>query len=107
MHTLSSASRTCMAEASAVECTATVATPSSRHARRTRSATSPRFAIRTLPNTCAACLLEDEQRLAVLDRRRVAREDPGHPPRAGRADRVHDLHRLDHQQRLAFLDHVA
>ena len=38
MQTLSSASRTCMASASAVECTATVGMPSSLHARKTRSA---------------------------------------------------------------------
>src|SRR5450756_705152 len=50
MQTLSSASRTCMASASAVECTATVAMPSSLHARRTRNAISPRLAIRILSN---------------------------------------------------------
>ena len=50
MQTLSSASRTCMASASAVECTATVAMPSSRHARWMRSAISPRLAIRILSN---------------------------------------------------------
>src|SRR5438477_5280395 len=50
MHTLSSASRTCMASASAVECTATVAMPSSLHARSTRRAISPRLAIRILSN---------------------------------------------------------
>src|SRR5436309_116989 len=50
MQTLSSASRTCMASASAVECTATVAIPSSLQARSTRSAISPRLAIRILSN---------------------------------------------------------
>src|SRR5580658_4520427 len=50
MQTLSSASRTCMASASAVECTATVGMPSSLHARKTRSAISPRFAMRILSN---------------------------------------------------------
>src|SRR6266436_4521080 len=50
MQTLSSASRTCMASASAVECTATVEMPSSLHARRTRNAISPRLAIRILSN---------------------------------------------------------
>jgi hypothetical protein len=44
------ASRTCMASASAVECTATVAMPSSLQARSTRSAISPRLAIRILSN---------------------------------------------------------
>ena len=46
MQTLSSASRTCMASLSAVECTATVAMPSSLQARRTRRAISPRLAMR-------------------------------------------------------------
>src|SRR5215475_5479635 len=50
MHTLSSASRTCIASASAVECTATVATPSSLQARSTRSAISPRLAMRIFSN---------------------------------------------------------
>ena len=50
MHTLSSARRTCIAVLSAVECTATVRMPISWQARCTRSAISPRLAIRTLPN---------------------------------------------------------
>ena len=50
MQTLSSASRTCMASASAVECTATEGMPSSLQARRTRSAISPRLAMRILSN---------------------------------------------------------
>src|SRR5258705_1687689 len=54
MHTLSSARRTCMASASAVECTATVAMPSSLQARRMRRAISPRLAIRILSNIVTA-----------------------------------------------------
>src|ERR1700730_11291492 len=54
MQTLSSASRTCMASASAVECTATVAMPSSLHALKMRKAISPRLAIRILSNIVAA-----------------------------------------------------
>src|SRR5687767_14207642 len=50
MQTLSSASLTCMASASAVECTATVAMPSSFAARKIRSAISPRLAMRILSN---------------------------------------------------------
>src|SRR5215467_14567173 len=50
MHTLSSASRTFIALASAVEWTATVLIPISRHARCTRSAISPRLAISTFSN---------------------------------------------------------
>ena len=51
MHTLSSASRTCIACESAVEWTATVGIPSSRQARWMRKAISPRLAMRILPNT--------------------------------------------------------
>ena len=50
MQTLSSASRTCMASASAVECTTTVSMPSSLQARSTRRAISPRLAIRIFWN---------------------------------------------------------
>ena len=50
MHTLSSAKRTYMASASAVECTATVLMPIVRQARWIRSAISPRLAIRIFPN---------------------------------------------------------
>src|ERR1700749_4506517 len=62
--TLSSAKRTCIASASAVECTATVGMPSSRQARWMRSAISPRLAIRILLNNASG--LDDHQRLAIL-----------------------------------------
>ena len=50
MQNASSASRTCSEPRSASEYTATVLSPSSRHARMIRTAISPRFAIRTLEN---------------------------------------------------------
>ena len=50
MHTSSSAKRTCSDSWSGSLYTATVATPSSRHARITRSAISPRLAIRIFLN---------------------------------------------------------
>jgi len=50
MHTASSAKRTCRLWASASEYTATVLTPSSLQAHMTRSAISPRLAIRTFLN---------------------------------------------------------
>src|SRR5215212_4285970 len=53
MQTSSSAKRTCSDSRSASEYTATVCTPSSRHARMTRSAISPRLAMRTFLNTGA------------------------------------------------------
>src|SRR5580658_4873320 len=107
MQTLSSASRTCMASASAVECTATVAMPSSLHARRIRSAISPRLAIRILSNmsfqgrvansewrlvkvkslfathhSLFARLFNDHQRLAEFDRLAVFDENLRHGARA-------------------------
>src|SRR4029453_15210334 len=93
MHTLSSARRTCMASASAVECTATVEMPSSLHARRTRSAISPGLAIRILSN--------DHERGAELDRLAVLDENLRHRARARRWDLVHRLHRFDDQKRLS------
>ena len=107
MQTVSSARRTCMASESAVECTATVAMPISRQARWMRSAISPRFAIRILSNISlrrAGPLLDDHQDLAVLDGRAVGNEDPAHGPAPGRGDRVHRLHGLDDQDRLALGD---
>src|SRR5262250_2666506 len=84
MHTLSSARRTCMASASAVECTATVGTPSSLQARSTRSAISPRLAIRIFSNIRGSDArhapprrgsFDDHQRLAELDRLGVLEQD--------------------------------
>src|SRR2546421_950294 len=142
MQTLSSASRTCIASASAVECTATVAMPSSLQARSTRSAISPRLAIRILSNICTdslrrhpevrakraskdgepppfearpsaerprvtARLLNNHQRLAVLDRMAVLEQDLRHLAGARRGDLVHGLHRFDDQQRIAGPYHTA
>src|ERR1700690_4182525 len=111
MQTLSSASRTCMASASAVECTATVAMPSSLQARRTRSAISPRLAIRIFSNIAlvrpqhADCVastlygsLNDDQRLAELDRLSILKQDLRHRARARRRNLIHRLHGLDDQQ---------
>src|SRR5215472_9710485 len=101
MQTLSSARRTCMASASAVEWTATVRIPISRQARWMRSAISPRFAIRSFSNMG---LTQDEQRLAVFHRLAVADQDGLDGSRLGCRDRVHHLHGLDDQQGLTLLD---
>src|SRR5437667_4993983 len=97
MQTLSSASRTCIASASAVECTATVAMPSSLHARSTRSAISPRLAIRILSNMS----FDDQERLAVLDRLSVLEQDLEHRSATGRGNLIHRLHGFDDEKRLA------
>src|SRR5262249_58518735 len=110
MHTLSSASRTCMASSSAVECTTNDGTPSSLHARSTRNAISPRFAIRILSNISASCSggcgdtptsLDDHQRFAELDRLAVLDQNLDYRPRARRGNLVHGLHRLDDEERVA------
>src|SRR5436853_3030752 len=105
MQTLSSARRTCMASASAVECTATVGMPSAWQARSTRSAISPRLAIRILsnivPGLSPVLSLDDDERLAELDRLAVLDQDLRHGAGARRRDLVHGLHRLNDQQRLA------
>src|ERR1700760_1957883 len=96
MHTVSSASRTCMASASAVEWTATVLIPISWHARWIRSAISPRLAISSfLISGMGGRLLDDDERLVELDRLAALDEDRGDGTRGGRGDRIHDLHRLD------------
>src|SRR4051812_46550683 len=99
-----SAKRTCSELASAVEWTATVSTPSSRAARITRSAISPRFAIRMRWNTDASAFgsgpvaaerrspldrLEAEEGLAVLHRAAVLDQHLGEPPGLLRLDLVH------------------
>src|SRR5690242_6271981 len=102
MHTLSSARRTCMASASAVEWTATVAMPSSLQARSTRSAISPRFAIKILSNIALrSALLDHRQRLAIFDRLAVLHQYGGDGAGAGGGDLVHGLHGFDDEERLS------
>src|SRR5215831_562072 len=108
MHTDSSASLTYFASASASECTTTVLMPMSRHARCIRSAISPRLAMRIFSNMDALATLRDHhQRLAVLDRLGVLDHDRLDDPVLVGFDFVHELHGLDHADRLAHLDRVA
>src|SRR5438477_6838833 len=101
MQTLSSARRTCMASASAVEWIATVAMPISLQARLMRSAISPRLAMRIFSNIRS---IDDAQRLAELDRLGIVDANFADRAAARRGDRIHRLHRLDDEQRVAFLD---
>src|ERR1019366_3234111 len=126
MHTASSANRTCRARASTSECTATVFTSSSRQALRTRSAISPRFAIRIFLNIApsvgrtpaghafahpmcrarwALRLLDPKELLTVFHALAVLREHFGHGARAFGLDLVHQLHRFDDAERLPRADH--
>src|SRR5580658_3159014 len=112
MHTDSSANDTYLASRSASECTTTVRMPSSRQARCTRSAISPRFAIRIFSNmeteTCAdRALFDDEQRFAVLDGLPVLDQDGFDHPGAVGFDFVHELHCFDDAQRVADCDLLA
>src|SRR3989454_1167636 len=103
MHTDSSASFTYLASVSASEYTTTVRMPISRQARWMRSAISPRLAIRIFSNM----LGENEQRLPVLHRLAVFHEHRLHHAGGVGLDLVHQLHRLDDANRLAFLDGLA
>src|SRR4028119_545387 len=105
MHTASSARRTCIASASAVEWTATVLMPISWQARWMRSAISPRLAISSL--LIGTLLTDDHERLVELDRLSVGDQDPLDDPPSRRGDRVHNLHRFNDQQRVAGLHRVA
>src|ERR1700678_214469 len=104
MHTVSSASSTCLVLKSAVECTATVLIPSSRQARRMRSAISPRWAITTFS---IIALFDDEQRLAELDRLAVLGEDWRDAPRFVGFDLGHHFHLFDDAANLAAFDSHA
>src|ERR1700748_726162 len=97
MQKLSSGRRTCLASASAVECTATTEMPSSLQARSTRSAISPRLAMRILSNIYSMMTSGSATptRLPALD------EDLRHGAGARRGNLVHGLHRLDDEQRLS------
>src|ERR1700676_2665346 len=106
MHTVSSARSTCLVLKSAVECTATVLIPSSRQARRMRSAISPRLAMTTF-SIIWSPLFDDEQRLAELDRLPVLGEYRGDASRLVRFDLVHHLHGLDDAENLTDLDFRA
>src|SRR6266481_318039 len=89
--------------ASASEYTTTVRMPISRQARCMRSAISPRLAIRIFSNMLA----ENEQRLPVLHRLAVFHEHRLHHAGGVGLDLIHQLHRLDDANRLAFLDGLA
>src|SRR5574343_525692 len=106
MQTASSASLTYLASRSASEYTTTERMPISRQARWMRSAISPRLPLRIFLNI-AGCSLDDEQRLAVLDRLAVLGEHLRDRAGEVRLDLVHDLHGLDDAQRVTGFDALA
>src|SRR5262245_19030221 len=112
MQTVSSDRSTCFSVVSAVECTATVLMPSSRQARKIRSAISPRLAMRTYSSIvlCARSRIilrrlffDHEERLTEFDRVAVLDEDADDAAGEFRFDLMHHLHRLDDAQRDAGL----
>src|SRR4051812_20933541 len=107
MQTASSASFTYLASRSASEYTITALMPSSRHARCTLRAISPRLAIRIFLNIRGPASLDDEQRLAVFDRLAVLAQDLGHRAGLVGLDLVQDLHGFDDADRVAFLHLTA
>src|SRR5262245_20267422 len=115
MHTLSSARRTCMASASAVEWTATVRIPISRQARWMRSAISPRLAIRTfsnmlvpMPVDAPPCLsIDHHQNFAILHRAPVADQNLANGAAGDGWNRVHHLHGFDDEKRLSLGHPIA
>src|SRR4051794_27092385 len=106
MQTDSSAIATCLRLRSTVECTATVRMPIALHARRMRSAISPRLAMTTLSSMRAASA-DHEQRLVEFHR--LAALGKNFQDRAGHFgfDRIEHLHRLDDPERVAGLDRLA
>src|SRR6476661_10673598 len=106
MQTDSSAIATCLRLRSTVECTATVRMPIAWHARRMRSAISPRLAMTTLSNMRAASA-DHEQGLVEFDRLPAFGHHLEHRARYLGLDRVEHLHRLDDAERVAGLDRLA
>src|SRR5437868_12103461 len=107
MQTVSSASRTCIASASAVEWTATVLIPISWQARWILSAISPRLAISSFLICISLGSANHDERLVELDRLTVADEQLLDDAPGRRGDRVHDLHRLDDEEGVARLHRIA
>src|SRR5436190_22734643 len=107
MHTASSAKRTCKAPTSASENTATVAMPSSRQARMTRMAISPRLAIKTFLNIELRSFANCEELLAVFHALAVLDQHLDDGAGVLALDLVHELHGLDDAERLTLLHAAA
>src|SRR5688572_20002109 len=100
MQTDSSAMATCLRLRSTVECTATVLMPSAWHARRMRSAISPRLAMTTL-SSMGGSSADHEQGLIEFHRLAALALDREHGAGDVGFDRVEHLHGFDDAQGLA------
>src|SRR4029079_6960237 len=111
MQISSSANRTCSACSSSSEYTATVLMPSSRHAWMTRSAISPRLAIRIFLNILREpprlLRADGEERLAEFHWLGVLWVNLYDDAVGVALDFVHQLHRLDDAQHLPLAHAVA
>src|SRR5579875_164431 len=119
IQTASSAILACKARRSAVEYTATVLIPNSRHARIMRIAIVPRFATKTFLNTVltaplkasllirALPRLQYHQRLTVADGLCVLTQNSDDAPFYFGRNLIHHLHCLDNTQWLAFSHHIS
>src|ERR1700692_870763 len=105
MQMASSAKRTCRRWRSASEYTATVLMPRSLQAQMTRTAISPRLAIRIFSNMSART--NREQGLAVLHSAAVLHQLGHNGAGYFRLDFVHQLHRFDYAQHLPRLDGIT
>src|SRR5690242_7442377 len=117
MQICSSAERTCSEFVSTSEWTATVLMPISLQARMTRSAISPRLAMRIFLNTGGPLTVEyrsgrrrrvdQEERLSILDWFRALRQNLVDATIHLRFDFIHELHRFDDAQHLPLFHEIA
>src|SRR5580692_5039528 len=105
MQIASSANRTCRLCRSASEYTATVLMPRSLQAQITRTAISPRLAIKIFWNILPRT--DREQGFSVLHRAAAFHQLGHHGSGDLRLDFVHELHRFDNAEHLAGLHRIA
>src|SRR6478735_4956094 len=95
MHTARVASRAPSEPRSASLTHSTVSIPSFSHVRITRTAISPRLAMRMRLIVTSSVRPHEHQRFAVLDHLAIDAKDLDHLARNPRARRGHELHHLD------------
>src|SRR5580704_5010814 len=102
MQIASSAKRTCRLLRSASEYTATVLMPRSLQAQITRTAISPRLAIRIFWNIAASTRTNSEERLTVLHGPAVFHQFRYYGAGDFRLNFIHQFHRFDDAERLSW-----
>src|SRR6478609_9251693 len=104
MHTARVASRAPSDPRSASLTHSTVSIPSRSHVRITRTAISPRLAMRMRLMVTSSVRPHEHQHFAVLDHLAVDREHLDHLAAHSGARRVHQLHHLDDADHAVLLD---